>query len=180
SPVLKLFSFLYPKDSIKVDIHMDGELADTYTATPVPTAEYPNKSITQSSQNTQTEALESGSYKFRLEDLAYTRSGDKGNTANIGVIARHPSFLPYLRQALTEETVAEYFAHMFQDLDGPVHNRVQRFDVPGIHGMNFVLYNVLGGGGIASLRTDPQGKALGQMLLDFEITNLPNLMEGVA
>merc|ERR1719204_1953270 len=84
-----------------------------------------------------------------VNDLAFTRSGDKGNSCNIGVIARHPSYLPYLRDQLTEEVVAEQFKHCFEA--PPV---VRRYDLPGVNAMNFVLEASLGGGGIASLRPD--------------------------
>jgi hypothetical protein len=72
------------------------------------------------------------------------------------------TYLPYIRAALTEDAVAQYFAHF---LEGPV----TRFDLPGVHGVNFVLQDVLGGGGMASLRNDPQGKTYAQMLLDFPV-----------
>ena len=97
-----------------------------------------------------------------LVALAYGRSGDKGNHSNIGVIARKPEYLPYIRAALTEKSVAEYFAHILQ---GKVH----RFEVPGINALNFLLEDILGGGGVASLRNDPQGKAFAQMLLDYRV-----------
>ncbi|KAL8585681.1 hypothetical protein ACOMHN_053179 [Nucella lapillus] len=175
SPVLKLFSFLYPKNNVEISLEMNNEFVETYSAPSAPTAEYLTQAYPPSSQRGQEteQTLPAGQCSFRLEDLAYTRSGDKGNNANIGVIARHPSYLPHLRQALTAESVETYFAHLF-DSPGAGAN-VERFDVPGVNGMNFVLHRALGGGGIASLRSDPQGKALGQMLLDFEITGVPDL-----
>jgi hypothetical protein len=97
-----------------------------------------------------------------LVALAWGRSGDKGNNANIGILAREPDYLPYIRAALTEEAVARYFAHFLE-------GRVERFDLPGVHGVNFLLHDVLGGGGMASLRNDPQGKTYAQMLLDFPV-----------
>jgi hypothetical protein len=103
-----------------------------------------------------------GSATVPLIALAWARSGDKGNNSNIGVIARKPEYLPIIRSALTPNAVANYFAH---DLEGDV----ERFDVPGIRAINLVLHDVLGGGGIASLRNDPQGKGFAQMLLDFPI-----------
>uniref|UniRef100_A0A8D0H716 Uncharacterized protein n=1 Tax=Sphenodon punctatus TaxID=8508 RepID=A0A8D0H716_SPHPU len=118
--------------------------------------------------------LPSGPHKYRLEDLAYTRSGDKGNSANIGVIARHPLYFPYLKKTLTAQTIEDYFQHLLER-EQPEENLVTRYELPGIYGLNFVLRNSLGGGGTASLRSDPQGKALGQMLLDFEIENVPDL-----
>ena len=93
-----------------------------------------------------------------LIKLAWGRSGDKGDSANIGVIARQPEFLPYLWVELTEAAVAEYFAKFLQ-------GRVERFLLPGIDAINFVLHEVLGGGGIASLRHDAQGKGYAQRLL---------------
>ena len=91
--------------------------------------------------------------------------------ANVGVIARRAAYLPWLWRALTVETVAARFRHL---LDGPV----ERFFLPGPGAINFVLHDVLGGGGVASLRNDPQGKAFAQILLatpipvpaDLEIT----------
>ena len=90
--------------------------------------------------------------------LAYGRSGDKGDKANIGIIARQSEYVPYIWTALTPEVVASCFSRF---LDG----RVERFLLPGIHAINFVLHDVLGGGGIASLRNDAQGKGYAQILL---------------
>ena len=103
-----------------------------------------------------------GLTKVPLIELAWGRSGDKGNHANIGIIARRPEFLPYIRHALQPDVVGALFQHY-----APAE--VRRFDLPGIHGLNFMLYDVLGGGGIASLRNDPQGKGYAQILLGMEI-----------
>jgi hypothetical protein len=97
--------------------------------------------------------------------LAFARSGDKGNNANIGVMARKPAYAPYIRAALTEAAVSAWFAHLFEGGKG----KVERFDLPGTHALNFLLHDALGGGGVASLRNDPQGKALAQQLLDFPV-----------
>ena len=90
--------------------------------------------------------------------MAWARSGDKGDKANIGVIARRHEFLPWIWAALTEDYVAERFDHF---LRGPV----TRYLLPGSDAINFVLDRALGGGGVASLRNDPQGKAYAQILL---------------
>ncbi|XP_045203626.2 uncharacterized protein LOC123556747 isoform X1 [Mercenaria mercenaria] len=172
SPVLKLFSFLHDKQNYKIDIKMNGEHVETFNPTSVPTTTHAD-TWSPSSGDTGS-ALPRGTNTYRLEDLAYTRSGDKGNNCNIGVVARHPSLVPYLKEALTEAAVADYFGHMF---DNPDQKRVRRYDVPGINGFNFVLLNCLGGGGIASLRSDPQGKAYGQILLDFQVKDMPNLTD---
>jgi hypothetical protein len=94
--------------------------------------------------------------------LAVGRSGDKGNAANIGIIARRPEFLPWLRKTLTADAVLAFFAHTGV-------TRVERFELPGIQALNFLLHNALGGGGVASLRIDPQGKAFAQMLMDHPV-----------
>ena len=98
-----------------------------------------------------------------LVRLAWARSGDKGNTANIGVIARRPEWLPLLWARLTPQAVQAYLAHL-------VHGPVERFHLPGISAMNFLLHDVLGGGGMASLRTDNLAKAFAQVLLAMPVT----------
>ena len=100
-----------------------------------------------------------------LIKLAWARSGDKGNHANIGVIARKAEYLPYIKQALTSARVADFMAHTLDPESGKVH----RWDLPGISALNFLLENSLGGGGVASLRIDPQGKAFAQQLLEIPI-----------
>ncbi|CAL1541216.1 unnamed protein product [Lymnaea stagnalis] len=181
SPVLKLFSFLYPKNNFKITIEMNGEVVD-YNQPNVPTAEYLTRAYPASDSNgnganTSCRDIElpKGDCSYRLEELAFTRSGDKGNDCNIGVISRHPVYLPFIRSQLTAEAVESFFTSYFKDTPASTKNKVQRFDVPGVGGLNFLLKGSLGGGGIASLRSDPQGKAMGQELLDFRIENVPDL-----
>jgi hypothetical protein len=100
--------------------------------------------------------------KVRLLDLAHARSGDKGDTANVGVIARKPEYYPHLVRELTAERVAAHFGGM---LTGPV----ERFELPNLHALNFLLHGALGGGGTVSLKTDAQGKTLSTALLRLEI-----------
>jgi hypothetical protein len=97
-----------------------------------------------------------------LVALAVGRSGDKGNSANIGLIARKADYVPWIRAALTEEVVRHWFAHLGV-------SKVERFELPGMNAFNFLLYDALGGGGVASLRVDAQGKAYAQMLMDHPI-----------
>ncbi|MEM7540631.1 MAG: acyclic terpene utilization AtuA family protein [Pseudomonadota bacterium] len=97
-----------------------------------------------------------------LIKIAHGRSGDKGNSANVSLLARRQEFVGVLEHQVTEARVSAYFSHLVK---GPV----TRFAWPGLNGYNFVLEQALGGGGIASLRYDPQGKALAQMLLDLEV-----------
>ncbi len=94
--------------------------------------------------------------------LAYARSGDKGDTSNVGVIARRPEYLPLLRRQLTIESVAAHLAHL-------VDGTVTRFELPGIHALNFVCEQALGGGGMASLRNDALGKGMAQVLLAMPV-----------
>lgn len=100
--------------------------------------------------------------KVRLLDLAHARSGDKGDTANVGVIARKPEYYPLLVRELTCERVAAHFGAM---LTGPV----ERFELPNLLALNFLLHGALGGGGTVSLKTDAQGKTLSTALLRLEM-----------
>jgi len=101
-----------------------------------------------------------------LIKLAWGRSGDKGAKANVGIIARDPSYLPYIYQALSIEAVTARFAHF---LESSEPGAVERFLLPGSNAINFLLHEVLGGGGIASIRNDPQGKGYAQLLLSVPI-----------
>jgi hypothetical protein len=101
---------------------------------------------------------------MKLKDLAHARSGDKGSNVNIGVIAYSRENYTFLKEHLTEQKVAEYFSRLGC-------RYVRRFELPNLLAFNFVLYGALQGGGSVSLRTDSQGKALGQALLQmsFEV-----------
>ena len=160
SPVVRLFSCLVPKADLPVTIQIGEERRP---ASPRTDGGFDPKAI---NRPTPGEALApEGPVTVPLVKLAWGRSGDKGNDANVGIIARRRDYLPYLRGALTEATVGEYFRHLWEG----TQPRVERYELPGIGGFNFVLRQVLRGGGIASLRNDPQGKALAQMLLDFPV-----------
>jgi hypothetical protein len=101
--------------------------------------------------------------------LALARSGDKGNASNIAIIARNPAFVPIIRREVTARRIASHFASL-------VKGKVRRFEVPGLNAFNFLLDDALGGGGMASLRIDPQGKAFGQMALEMKIRVPRDLM----
>ena len=107
-----------------------------------------------------------------LVRLAWARSGDKGDTANIGVVARRPEWLPLIWDRVTPEAVAAHLAHLVR---GPV----ERFHLPGIGAVNFVLHQALDGGGPASRRMDPLGKGLAQILLDLPV-RVPAGLTGLA
>lgn len=171
SPILRLFSFLYPKEKIKIEMDSDGHVEEYKN--PYHDGEDNPHDSNLKYIYLNMENLLPGFNQYRLRELAYTRSGDKGNICNIGVAARHPSFLPYIEKQLTAEAVGLYFQHF---LDGD-SSSVQRYLLPGIHAFNFVLEDSLGGGGVASLRSDPQGKAFGEMLSDFIIKDMPPLSQ---
>lgn len=100
--------------------------------------------------------------KVPLSELAHTRSGDKGDTANIGVIAWRERDYPILVREVTAARVKEFFGPM-------VKGNVQRFELPNLGALNFLLHEALGGGGTVSLRLDSQGKTLGAALLRMEV-----------
>ncbi|WP_416769856.1 acyclic terpene utilization AtuA family protein [Pseudomonas sp. RHF3.3-3] len=111
-----------------------------------------------------------------LVRLAVARSGDKGNHSNIGVMARRPEYLPWIAAALTPAAVVDWMGHVLDPLLG----RVERWYLPGSHSLNFLLENALGGGGVASLRIDPQGKAFAQQLLEYPIAVPQQLADQLA
>ena len=100
--------------------------------------------------------------KIRLLDIAHARSGDKGDTVNIGLIAREDRFYPLLAREVTAARVQQHFAGMCK---GPV----ERYELPNLGALNFLLHQALGGGGTLSLRTDAQGKTFSAALLRMEI-----------
>ncbi|KAI1238418.1 hypothetical protein IHE44_0013147 [Lamprotornis superbus] len=140
SPVLKPFFFCYPKSNVQINLFLNGQHVEifeddlVFTSDEVVSFDLPKIS-------SELKDLPSGPHTYRLEDLAYTRSGDKGNSANIGVIARHPLYYPYLKKTLTAQALENYFQHLLE------HEKPE----------------------------EALGKALGQMLLDFQIKNVPDL-----
>ena len=99
--------------------------------------------------------------RVQLRHLAHARSGDKGNVANIGLIALEPAFYPILAREVTAARVARHFRGLA--------SRVERYELPNLGALNFVLHDALDGGGTLSLRTDAQGKVLSTALLRMEI-----------
>jgi hypothetical protein len=100
--------------------------------------------------------------RIRLIEIAHGRSGDKGDTANIGLIAREPRFYPILVREVTSERVQAHFR-------GLCKGKVERYELPNLGALNFLLHESLGGGGTLSLRADAQGKTLSAALLRMEI-----------
>ena len=100
--------------------------------------------------------------KVPLSQIAHTRSGDKGDTCNVGVIALREQDYPVLAREVTAERVKRHFGALVQ-------GEVERFELPNLGALNFLLHGALGGGGTVSLRTDAQGKTFGAALLALEI-----------
>lgn len=99
---------------------------------------------------------------MNIYDIAHGRSGDKGNSCNIGIIARSPEHYDTLKSKLTVEFIKNRFKHL-------CFGRVERFELPNIHALNFLLHDALDGGGTVSLRSDAQGKTYAAWLLKAEI-----------
>lgn len=167
SPVIKLFSFLIDKNQINVEIDFDGSRYPVEIPRGISTEQIPSLATDESA------VYEGNETEVPLIEIAHARSGDKGNHSNIGVIARKAEYLPWIRAALTEQTVASYMQHVLDAEKG----RVIRYELPGLNALNFMLENALGGGGVASLRIDPQGKAFAQQLLDMPVKVPAHLLE---
>jgi len=163
SPVIRLFSFTQPKNELVIQIGLDDRRW-THHVPPGGAAFNPGQSLRPPPPAPVDD--EGELEQVPLIRLALARSGDKGDKANIGVIARRPEFLPWIWAALTEEALAGAFAHF---LDGRAARPVERYFLPGSNALNFVLHGALGGGGVASLRNDPQGKTYAQLLLDYPV-----------
>ena len=158
APLIRQFAFLLDKRAVPVDVVIDGRTIaidiprgteGMRPAAVAPPAEWRRP--------------EGSHVELPLVRLAFARSGDKGNLANIGIVARRPDLLPLIWAEVTPEAVGRYFAHL---AGGPV----ERFHLPGIAGINYVIHDALAGGGPASPRMDPLGKGMGQMLLDLSVS----------
>lgn len=166
-PIVRLASCLVPKSRVAAVIELEAGV-------PIPvsiagTREESAPVAMAAERRQQPHEVEAGAapdggrtVEVPLVRLAHGRSGDKGDTANIGVLARRSEFLPLLARTLTAAAVRAYLAHLVQ-------GEVERYDWPGLSGWNFVLRRALGGGGVASLRYDPQGKSYAQILMDMPV-----------
>ncbi|MGY2224239.1 acyclic terpene utilization AtuA family protein [Pseudomonas gingeri] len=159
-PLIRLFSFLIDKQRCELGVHIDGQVHPC--ALPA-LASFDPADVAEDLPPPRTQGRAEASVP--LIKLAVARSGDKGNHSNIGVMARRPEYLPWIAEALTAAVVVDWMGHVLD----PLHGRVERWYLPGTHSLNFLLENALGGGGVASLRIDPQGKAFAQQLLEIQI-----------
>ncbi|KAI9341349.1 hypothetical protein BDR26DRAFT_895044 [Obelidium mucronatum] len=182
SPNLRHFSILVPKtlfpnlvsigsgsDTITVTDAVDLTGGGTGVSASGKQAKVVNNSVplpsvinTAIATTTTTSATSKKMVRVRLIELCYGRSGDKGDSANIGLIAREPKYYPHLVQTVTADKVKSHMRHL-------ILGSVERFELPGAYGLNFVATKALGGGGLSSLRVDRQGKTYGQMLLQMKI-----------
>lgn len=166
TPVLRPFSFLLPKDEVPVTVQLDGrDLTYDWRALAAPASANDSAPETPEAPLADIPAPpESAAARVSvpLVRLAVARSGDKGNRSNIGVIARRPEYLPWIRAALSPERMCAAFAHTGT-------TRVERFELPGLHALNFLLHDALGGGGTVSLHLDVQGKTYAQQLLHLPV-----------
>lgn len=158
SPLVKPFSFLLDRARVPVRVRLDEQCLAVPWAEGVPPQPVPGLPDPPPWTDTPGEPL----VALPLIKLAWARSGDKGRLSNIGVIARRPEWLPLLWDRLTPAVLSQHFAHL---VAGPV----ERFHLPGVAAINFVLHDALDGGGPASSRWDPLGKGMAQILLSLEL-----------
>lgn len=171
SELVRLFSFIWPAERLVTRAVVAGDAFDVPAPRGIPTGQDP--APMEDPEPTAAAAMLSGPREtVPLVRLAWVRSGDKGDISNLGVIARSPQALEFLRAELTPKRVKDYFSHL-------VKGEVRRYDLPGLGAFNFTMEQALAGGGMASLRNDPLGKGMGQMLLDIELDAPTALLESL-
>jgi hypothetical protein len=169
SPVIRLFSILADRDLVDIRIHT-ADQSQSFSDSVAAMETLADAGV----ESIDTEVLADESVEqieVPLERLAWARSGDKGDKANIGVMARKREYFPWIAAALTESYVASRFAHFMASPE------MDRYALPGLPALNFVLHHALGGGGVASLRNDPQAKGYAQILLDTPVSIPAQLLE---
>lgn len=168
-PIMRLFSCTVDRALVQPKAFVSGETLPGKTAEP-PYLDHdaidyvPPGELAEFEHDTKT---------LPLIELAWGRSGDKGDKFNIGVIARKAEYLPYIRRALTADALFQYFRHEFED---PAESQIEIFELPGINGLNLLFHDALGGGGVASMRVDMLAKGKAQQLMDFPVV-VPSGME---
>ena len=181
SPVIRLFSVLVDRALADIEIHTEdktqpfddtavevgGVVGHTAHAVDVDEVSKLDQASASRGGDGTAELIE-----VPLERLAWARSGDKGDKANIGVMARRREYFPWIAAALTAPYVASRFEHFMASPE------MDRYVLPGLPALNFVLHHALGGGGVASLRNDPQAKGYAQILLDTPVSLPAQLLEG--
>eukprot|EP01118_Nematostelium_gracile_P013304 TRINITY_DN5002_c0_g1_i2.p1 TRINITY_DN5002_c0_g1~~TRINITY_DN5002_c0_g1_i2.p1 ORF type:complete len:626 (-),score=175.22 TRINITY_DN5002_c0_g1_i2:28-1905(-) len=162
TPLIGYFSCLLDKKHVPITVSVGPDYhSSKIILAPIGSSSSKDKSE-KKSKEIPTPKLSGKTIKAPLITLALGRSGDKGDAANIGLIARRPEYYDWIKKEITEEVVKSYMGHL-------IKGTVKRFEVPGINGLNFILTKSLGGGGVSSLYMDRQGKTYAQMLLTIEI-----------
>lgn len=163
TPVMRVFSTTLDRADIEVTIMLDER---SETVAPAELQRYYDPAQRLPIEPQASASADAPTRNVPLIDLAWARSGDKGDAFNIGVIARRPEYLPHIRAALSEAAMLRWFAH---DFEGGRNPRVDCYEVPGLHALNLHFHDALGGGQFASLRLDPLAKGKAQQLLDMPI-----------
>ena len=170
SPLVKQLSFAVPKREVPVQVTFEGESRPV--AIPTEGGHRPEAGAPPRAEDERPARAAPGpTVTVPLVRIAHARSGDKGDTCNVGVIARRPELFPVLLDVLGPDVVAARLAHLVQ-------GEVRRYLLPGIHAVNFVLERALDGGGTTSLRVDPLGKSMAQLLLDMPVEVPAGLVAG--
>lgn len=164
TPVVAQFAFLIDKARIQPKISINNKPVKYEIKVPGKYSSFPK--ARHAAPDVPVKSTPDSMIEVPLVALAAARSGDKGNNANVGVIARKPDYLPWIKQGATEKAVKEYFGHV-------VKGDVMRFDLPGMNAVNFLLTNCLGGGGTSTLHLDNLAKTYAQQLLALPI-KVPN------
>lgn len=160
TPLVKMFSCFVPKHMQTAVVKLGGEsIGYQEPEHPKPSADIPH-SAEKSLDNISIPGELLGK---PLIEIAHGRSGDKGDTSNVGIVARKPEYWPLLRHLLRPENVKNYLAHLVK---GEVHT----FELPQVQAFNLVMKEALDGGGMTSMRNDPLGKGMAQVLLNMKIT----------
>lgn len=163
TPILRYTPFLYPKSLVPISVNDAAFFASG--------SEFCEDLPSSPTVEEDPDVVIEGNYSYKLGELAFLRSGDKGNSANLGVICRDKKLYHVLDARLSSQVVLSYLQHLGRDL------KVTKYRLPGVGAFNFVLENALGGGGVASLKSDPQGKAIGQVFSNLIVHGLKHKSE---
>jgi hypothetical protein len=175
SPSIKQFAFLLEKRSLTPIVSVGGKRIPIEIPGVALNGEHGQAVASKTAgvaPAANASAVPGATVEVPLIRIAYGRSGDKGDTSNIGLIARSPDLLPHLRAEVTTERVGAWLSHL-------VKGNITRYDLPGIGAVNFLCEAALGGGGMASLRNDPLGKGMAQILLAMPVRVPKELLETV-
>ncbi len=158
-PITEMHLFLIDRDRVTTQVTLDGK--------EIPFREKGRRDFSESMiKRPPAQPKADGEVEVPLVKLAFVRSGEKGKLFNVGVIARKPDYLPFIRASLTADAVADNYRHLVED---PAGGKVETFEMPGIHAINYIVYDAQGGGINVSPRFDAAAKGMGQLLLETPI-----------